>query len=162
MILALQIKNLSAKPTLLLLGLVSLYILIFSVLITPPQVSAIVRLCRPSDGTRCTPGEMFEDGTPAKQQVTVGNGCADKNYKGCLQDSPLVKDIRVAINFLAAGVGVIVTGSIIFAGIQYITAQDNAQQVAAAKKRIYRSIFALVTFFLTYAFLQFLIPGGAL
>jgi len=57
---------------------------------------------------------------------------------------------------------VVITGSIIFAGIQYIVAGNNANTVSAAKKRIQDSIIALVAFFFIWAFLQWLIPGGLL
>ncbi len=75
-------------------------------------------------------------------------------------DNPIVKDINMFINFLAGLVGVVVVGSVIFGGIQYITAGDNPQAVSAARKRIADSLLALLAFGFTYAFLQWLIPGG--
>lgn len=80
----------------------------------------------------------------------------------CLNGNPIVNDLRIVINFLSAGVGVIVTGSIIYAGIQYTIAGNDSNAVGAAKKRIQDSIIALVTFFFIWAFLQWLIPGGLL
>lgn len=68
--------------------------------------------------------------------------------------------INNSINVLSAAVGLVIVGSIIFAGIQYQTARDNAQQVTAAKNRIAMAILSLMLYFFAYAILQWLIPGG--
>lgn len=68
--------------------------------------------------------------------------------------------LNPVIDFLAAGVGIIVTSMIVIAGIQYITSQDNPQAVSAARNRIFNAVIALVIFGLMYALLQWLVPGG--
>lgn len=78
----------------------------------------------------------------------------------CLKINPLVGYTLILINFLAAGVGVIVTIMIIIGGIQYASAGPNPQAIQMAKKKITNAIIALVAFFFLYAFLQYLIPGG--
>lgn len=75
-------------------------------------------------------------------------------------NNPIVKDINIFINFLAGLVGIVVVGAIILGGIQYTMAGDNPQAVSAAKKRITDGLIALVAFAFTYAFLQWLVPGG--
>ena len=77
-----------------------------------------------------------------------------------LKDNPIAKDINQAVNFLSAFVGIVVVGSIILGGIQYAMAGDNPQAVSAAKQRIMNGLIALVAFMFTYAFLQWLVPGG--
>lgn len=72
----------------------------------------------------------------------------------------LDKWLQRIINLLAALVGMVVVGSLIVAGIMYMTARDNASQVAAAKQRILMSIVSLLLFGFAYAILQWLIPGG--
>lgn len=64
------------------------------------------------------------------------------------------------INLLSGLVGVVVTASIIYGGIQYSTAGSDPQKVSAAKHRIYNSVFALLAFIFMYAFLQYIVPGG--
>jgi predicted small integral membrane protein len=81
---------------------------------------------------------------------------ADTDISG----TPIVKDLNDIIKFLSAGVGVIVTGAIIVGGIQYMTAGDNPNAVAEAKKRITNALIALIAFFFMFMFLQWLIPGG--
>jgi hypothetical protein len=78
----------------------------------------------------------------------------------CLQKNPIVDDIQRVVNFLAAGVGIVIVGNIIFGGIQYSWAGNNPSAVTAAKTRIQNSLIALLAFFFVYAFLQWVIPGG--
>lgn len=77
-----------------------------------------------------------------------------------LKTNPIVVDINDFVKFLAAVVGIAVVGSIILGGIQYSSAGDNPQAVVAAKKRITDGLLALLAFLLTFAFLEWLIPGG--
>lgn len=77
------------------------------------------------------------------------------------RDNPIVKDLNQAVNFLAALVGVVVVGTIILGGIQYTMAGDNPSALGAAKQRIINGLIALLAFLFMYAFLQWLVPGGA-
>ena len=80
--------------------------------------------------------------------------------QACLQQNPIINDIQLVVNFLSAGLGVVVVAVIIVGGIQYMTAGDNPQAVSAAKQRIINGLIALMAFLLTFAFLNWLIPGG--
>ena len=75
-------------------------------------------------------------------------------------NNPIVKDINQVVNFLSIGVGIVVVGVIILGAIQYILAGSNAQAVTAARQRITNGLIALVAFIFTFAFLQWVIPGG--
>lgn len=86
--------------------------------------------------------------------------CTDPANKEKIACTPLGKDINQIVNFLAAAVGIVVVGSIIYGGIQYIMAGDNPQAVGAAKERITNSLIALIAFGFSYAFVQWLVPGG--
>lgn len=110
--------------------------------------------------------------TPAGEKLSPAQlkSCQNCNFKSstpstaqlnnCLHTNPIIKDIKTVINFLSAGAGIIIVGSIIVGGIQYAIAGNNPNQVSAAKKRIVDSLIALVIFFLIYAFMDFIIPGG--
>ncbi len=80
--------------------------------------------------------------------------------KNCVQQNKITKDLQVAVNFLSAGVGIVVIGLIIVGGIQYSIAGDNPQATTAAKERITNALIALVAFLFIFAFIQWLIPGG--
>ena len=95
----------------------------------------------------------------------IGNGCANDaqtpaGQDKCLANNPVIKYLKIAINSLSAGVGIIVIAMIILGGIQYSASRDNATAVSEAKKRITNAIIAMVLYMLIFAFLQWLIPGG--
>lgn len=96
--------------------------------------------------------------SPSKSEL--GNGCVGQTPQTCLKKNKIVSRINQAVNLLSALVGIVVAGSIIFAGIQYTLAGDNPQKVGAARSRITSSIVALILFLFIFAILQYLIPGG--
>jgi hypothetical protein len=107
-------------------------------------------------------------GAPGKYQCGKGTkavktgfnfGCRGVNYGGA-ELNPIV-DIAFSIfRFLSVGVGLVVIGSVIVAGIQYSLARDNPQMTSAALKRILNSAAALLMYIFMYALANFLIPGG--
>lgn len=64
------------------------------------------------------------------------------------------------IDALTGITGLIIVISLIFAGIQYMTARDNASQVSAAKNRIVMTILAFALYMMGAALLQWIVPGG--
>lgn len=100
----------------------------------------------------------------------VNDGEALRNFKdprldaqcksGLRSNCKFMEIIRNIARALSATVGVAVVIGIVVGGIQYSAARDNPQASAAAKKRITNSILALVIYLFSFAFLQWLIPGG--
>jgi len=78
------------------------------------------------------------------------------NGTKCLVDTY----INPLIQAISALVGIVTVISIVIAGIQYSTSGDDPSKVQAAKTRIGRSLFALLTFIFLFALLQWLVPGG--
>ena len=72
----------------------------------------------------------------------------------------IVGYLNLAFNFVSGGVTLAIIGNIIFAGIQYSTAQGDPSAVGKSKKRIRDAIAAFLMFLSLYAFMQWLIPGG--
>jgi hypothetical protein len=66
------------------------------------------------------------------------------------------------IRFLSAGVGIAVVGGIVYGGILYLTARDNASQIQQAITVIINAVIGLLLYILMFAILNFLIPGGIL
>jgi|SRR5579862_1853786 len=83
-----------------------------------------------------------------------------QSLQNCLHQNPIVKDINVAVGVLGGIVGVVVIGSLIFAGIQYSFAGASAQAATNARNRIISSLLAFACFLLIFAFIEWLIPGG--
>lgn len=90
---------------------------------------------------------------------TIIIACED-NAQGDEQTSGIWSLLLIAINVLTAGVGVLAVGGLVYAGIMYTTAEDNAQQINKAKSIILNTCIGLVSFGLMYSLLQFLVPGG--
>jgi len=70
--------------------------------------------------------------------------------------------IVIGINVLSAIAGIVFVASVMIAGFQYMTAQDNAGQIQKARSRIVMTLVALAIFIFMYAILNFLIPGGVI
>lgn len=101
----------------------------------------------------------FADEKCAEGQVETNvlgsNGCTDaKDGDG------ISYILNVALTILTFGVGTAGTIGIVISGIQYMTARDNEQQMAAAKKRIIDIVIGLVVYAVAWAALSWLIPGG--
>lgn len=103
------------------------------------------------------------DSTPflTDAQLTSCEACkSGTSPERCVKENPIVKDINTIIKILSGIVAIVITGSIIFGGIQYSTSINQPDATAKAKKRIANSILALVLFILTFTLLEWLIPGG--
>jgi hypothetical protein len=68
--------------------------------------------------------------------------------------------LNTAFNFVSGGVALAVVANIIYAGIQYSTAQGDPSAVGKSKKRITGALIAFLMYVSLYAFIQWLIPGG--
>lgn len=129
--------------------------------------SAIDPLC----GGKTSPySKEAEDALAPKNTHTCGNGednvvtvafdfgCIGSSYGKPL--NPII-DIAFAIfRFLSAGVGLVVIGSIIVAGIQYSTSRGDPGATEASIKRITNSVIALLIYIFMFAIANFLVPGG--
>lgn len=92
--------------------------------------------------------------------VAFDFGCIGDAYTKVL--NPIL-DIGFAIfRFLSVGVGLIVIGSIIWAGIQYSSSRGNPKATEEAIKRVSSSIMALIIYVFIFSIANFLVPGGLL
>lgn len=91
-----------------------------------------------------------------------GNACAQGSTTGyCARYHNGIIDLLFAlIRVLSDGVGIVVIGSIVVAGIQYSTSQGDPTASAAAITRIRTSLIALLIFIFAYALLNYVIPVG--
>jgi len=82
---------------------------------------------------------------------------------GCQTQGNAIMDMLFGIiNFLSAGVGVVLIFSTVLAGIQWSAARDNPGSVEKAKSRLLSNLLALGLFIFAWALLNFLVPGGLL
>ena len=99
-------------------------------------------------------------GLAIPSNTTEQYSCEGKTQAACLKDNPIVTWINFFVNLFAVIIFIGATAMLIFAGIEYTSAGDNAQKIQAAKQRITNVIIGLIAFFFLYAFMQWLIPGG--
>ncbi len=109
--------------------------------------------------TRSAAASSFYVATGGSSVSAPKDDCKDPDIS---KDCKIVEDITLLINVLSAAVGVVVVGMIIAGGIQYSISGDDPQAVAKAKSRITSALLALVVFIFSYAFLQWIVPGGIL
>lgn len=67
--------------------------------------------------------------------------------------------LLLIVKVLFYGLGAAAVVGVVVAGILYLTARDNEQQVTKAKTRLFEIVIGLVAWALMYTVLHFLIPG---
>lgn len=67
--------------------------------------------------------------------------------------------LNSAVEILSIGLGVVLVGSTIFAGIQYTTAGGDSGKVQKAKGRLASNILVLALYIFSAAILNWLLPG---
>jgi hypothetical protein len=85
--------------------------------------------------------------------VAVDFGCEGKG-------NALVDMMFAIIRFLSVGVGIVVVGSLVWAGVQYTSSRGDPNATAKAKERIQSTLLALVVYIFAAAILNFVIPGN--
>ncbi len=104
-----------------------------------------------SDSNSNSDSKKNKDTTPADAKTAI------------LPSDWKIEDIlNMVLVIVTTGVGIAAVGSIVFAGVLYITARDNAAQVSKAKTMITNTIIGIIAYILMWAFLEWIIPGGIL
>ena len=102
-----------------------------------------------SDSNSNSDSKKNKDTTPADAKTAI------------LPSDWKIEDIlNMVLVVVTTGVGIAAVGSIVFAGVLYITARDNAAQVSKAKTMITNTIIGIIAYILMWAFLEWIIPGG--
>jgi hypothetical protein len=113
-----------------------------------------------------TPGSSCNTSCDQAQDSKCTDPAISQPLPGCSNSNSncnLIQEYVVpTINLLGATFGLIAVISLILGGINYTTSEGDPQKVSRAKIRIRNTIFAIVAFLFLYAFLNFLIPGGAI
>ena len=92
----------------------------------------------------------------AEKSTDYNCATSDLNSGNC----GIVALLNTIFNFVSGGVTLAIVGNIIFAGIQYSTAQGDPSTASKSKKRIQDALIAFLMYACLYAFIQWLIPGG--
>jgi len=73
-------------------------------------------------------------------------------------DLDIQKLLELIVKILVYGLGAAAVIGVVVAGILYLTARDNEQQVVVAKKRLYDVVIGLVAWALLWTVLNWLLP----
>lgn len=111
----------------------------------------------PTNLTPINTGDKEGDHTCGAGGVAVKTGF---NF-GCRGTGNAIVDLLFALfRFLSIGVGIVAIGSLIVAGIQYSASQGDPNMTKASIKRATNTILALLLYFLIYAIIEWIVPGG--
>ena len=100
-------------------------------------------------------GNYKHDGAPKKSDGEDAHNCSCDDGTG----SSIVSILRLVVNIMTVGVGVLGVIGITIVGIQYLTAGGNEEQTRKAKRRLFELIIGLVAYVLIYSLLNWLIPN---
>lgn len=95
-------------------------------------------------------------------QISNGDCVPFSESDDNLAHNPIIKYLGIVINFLLAGVGIVVTMVIVIAGYQYMTSQGNPQSINAAKDKIFKAVISLIAYIFAWAIINWVVPGGIL
>jgi len=111
------------------------------------------------NGEATLDGEHYCGKGANQVRISFDIGCLGNAYDGQAYN-PVLDMMFALLRFISAGVGLIVIGSIIWAGIQYSTSRGNPQSTEASIKRVTNAVIALLLYIFSFAILNFLVPGG--
>ena len=77
-----------------------------------------------------------------------------------IDQNPIYLRLNEIIGILSVGVGIVITASVVYAGIQYTTSRGDPNKTQAAVKRIIQAGIALALYIFGWTILNWLIPGG--
>jgi hypothetical protein len=121
---------------------------------TPDEVSCVEAASAViTEGEKCV---NLGSGVLKSSTSTTDKACGTSSSS----DNLIMQIIRSAILFLVAGIGVVMTGVLAVAGLQYMTARGNPQAVSAAKMKIFNVVVGFILYIMTTAIMNFLVPGG--
>lgn len=89
-----------------------------------------------------------------------GQNCVDKGTT--LETNVIFLWLTSIIRFLTVGVGLAAVGGVLYGGFLYLTARGNAGQTQKGVIAIINALIGIVMYALSFAIINFLIPGGVL
>ena len=115
-----------------------------------------------SNGNSVSPSDLKSKSDSNVNSDSKNTPPADAKTAILPSDWKIEDILNMVLVVVTTGVGIAAVGSIVFAGVLYITARDNAAQVSKAKTMITNTIIGIIAYILMWAFLEWIIPGGIL
>ena len=98
------------------------------------------------------------DSNPPQQKITRQT-CEDANDPKTCQAFETLNNV---LSLMAAIILPLIVIIIIAGGIRYSMAGDNPEAIKGARSMLFKAALALISFLFLFAFLNWLVPGGAL
>lgn len=124
----------------------------------------------------CKKGKVqgLSDGAPSPTNPTTPTGkndcagvqtffkfdCSGKNKDQGGDANPIIALLLTGLSWLTGLVALATVGGIVYGGILYTSAQDNASQTQKGITFIVNSVLGLVLWIAAYALINFIVPGG--
>ena len=115
-----------------------------------------------SNGNSVSPSDLKSKSDSNSNSDSKNTPPADAKTAILPSDWKIEDILNMVLVVVTTGVGIAAVGSIVFAGVLYITARDHAAQVSKAKTMIMNTIIGIIAYILMWAFLEWIIPGGIL
>ncbi|HMS92802.1 MAG TPA: hypothetical protein PKD28_00295 [Candidatus Saccharibacteria bacterium] len=87
---------------------------------------------------------------------------ATKGDKDKIEDTGVWKLLKLVVNIMTAGAGILAIAGIIYGSVMYTTAGGNQEQVKKARGILTNVVIGVIAFAAMWALLQWLLPGGVL
>jgi hypothetical protein len=131
-------------------------------------VQTSVISCNETGKLECKVAEKDEKGELKKDtsgnqvfNTAMTNGkCSDGSAPNPVDSNGVWGILKLAINIMTTGVGILAVGGIVYGSILYTSAGGSSEQTKKAMGIITNVVIGLVAYMLMYAITNFLIPGG--
>lgn len=97
--------------------------------------------------------EVFGDPLGA-DNATILKSCAGEDG-----EKAITCVLKLVVDIMTIGIGILGVIGISVSGIQYLTAGGSEEKTRKAKRRIFEIVIGLVAYVLIYALLSWLLPG---
>lgn len=110
---------------------------------------------------KCTLTSVLGTDKCDKDGNKVGSNFTGESYNcSCDEDgSSIYGLLRLILNIMTIGIGILGIIGITIVGIQYLTAGGNEEQTRKAKQRLIEIVIGLVVYIALYALLSWLLPN---
>jgi len=110
--------------------------------------------------TTITCGAMLSGGVAFAESKCGDAPTSIINCGGATGDAAILGIIKIVIQIMSAGIGILAVGAVIFGGILYSAAGGSPENIKKAKDLWVNTAIGLLIFAFFVAITNFLIPGG--
>lgn len=155
MVLSYFIDSMKIKQTIMV---ISVFFGLIAYMVLPSTTAAAVEKCAgvTTSIIKCNPPCATNNGQFVEK---VDNKCPSGS-KEDVNSSGVFGLLKLVINIMTTGIGILAVGGIVYGSILYTSAGGSSEQTKKAIGIITNVVIGLLAYALMYAITNFLIPGG--